>query len=69
MKKSIILALAGLLALAPGFTSSYSFGNNENDGQPQPVVIIINIPGMPQRPVPPPCTPKPTQHSFETLYY
>lgn len=61
MKKNISLILLGLLALSLNYSSTISLNSRENDGQPQPVVIIINLPGIPQRPVSPPNSPKPTR--------
>ncbi len=63
MKKSILLTLAALCPFIYGLSISNSLGGNEKEGQPRPVVIVINLPGTPQRPCPPLSSPKPTRIS------
>lgn len=61
MKKSLVFILSALCPFFFNVSVSNSLGSNEKEGQPRPVVIVINLPGTPQRPCPPPNSPKPTR--------
>lgn len=57
MKKSILLLGALPLALSLFLTPD----NDQKTGTPPPRTVIINLPGPPQLPAPPPGCPHPTR--------
>lgn len=61
MKKSILLTLSVLCPFFYGLSTSNSIRYYEMEEQPRPVVIVVNLPGNPSRPVLPPSSPKPTR--------
>lgn len=61
MKRILLNMLLGLCSFSLNYALYYYQGDNEKGVQPSPVVIVVNLPGTPQRPVLPPNSPKPTR--------